>query len=166
MLQTRTMTAADIPAVMQIQAQCYAPELHERESVVRRRLAQNPAQCWVAEDAEGVCAYLFAYPSRLGSITPLDGDFARHAEPDCLYLHDLAVARRAAGRGVGPRLVSHGLQQGQRQSLPWAALVAVQDSAGFWMRQGFSQEPALDERQRACLDSYRVAARYLVRAPA
>src|SRR5690606_24906188 len=52
----RSMTAADLPAVMQIQAQCYAPSLLESAAVIRRRLHNNPDQCWVAEDAQGVCA--------------------------------------------------------------------------------------------------------------
>jgi ribosomal protein S18 acetylase RimI-like enzyme len=162
MSQIRSMTAADLPAVMQIQAQCYAPSLLESAAVIARRLHNNPQQCWVAEDTLGVCAYLFAYPSKLGSITPLDGDFPRHAAPDCLYLHDLAVANRAAGRGIGPQLVAHGLNHARDQALPWSALVSVQDSAGFWNRQGFAQEPTLDERQRGVLQSYRIPARYLV----
>lgn len=156
------MQARDLSAVMQIQLQCYAADVLEDEAVISRRLQHNPQQCWVAEDSHGVCGYLFAYPSRLGSITPLDGDFARHSDPDCLYLHDLAVAGRAGGRGIGPRLVAHGLAHAREQALPYSALVSVQDSAEFWARQGFDLEPELTAEQRECLESYRIPARYLV----
>lgn len=162
MLQIRPMTADDVPAIMQIQLYCYQPSLHEEQAIVARRLAQHPDYCWVAENAQGVCAYLFSYPSRLGKITTLGGDFLASEQADCLYLHDLAVAEQASGQGVGPQLVKHALQHARQQALPYSALVAVQNSANFWARQGFTLEPELTEEQRHCLASYAVAARYLV----
>lgn len=164
MFSFRRMQASDIPAVMSIQAQAYSPELHEEETVVRARLAACPQQAWVAEDAEGVCAYLFAYPSRLGQVTPLGGDFHPPAEPDCLYLHDLAVARRAAGRGIGPALVRHKLQQASAKRLRYSALVSVQDSHGFWSRLGFTEAQQLPAPQADNLASYRIPAVYMVRS--
>lgn len=163
MFSFRAMQARDIPAVMSIQAQAYAPPLHEEEAVVRSRLAACPQQAWVAEDAQGVCAYLFAYPSRLGQVTPLDGDFQPHTEADCLYLHDLAVARRAAGRGIGPALVKHKLQRAGAAKLRYSALVSVQDSQGFWSRLGFRPEVKLAAPQADNLASYRIPAVYMVR---
>src|SRR5690606_2606250 len=163
MFSFRTMQASDIPAVMSIQEQVYAPQLHEEEAVIRARLAACPQQAWVAEDAEGVCAYLFAYPSRLGQVTPLDGDFQPLAEADCLYLHDLAVASRAAGRGIGPALVRHKLQRAGAAKLRYSALVSVQDSQGFWSRLGFEPEEKLSAPQASNLASYRIPAVYMVR---
>ncbi len=157
------MQARDIPAVMSIQEESYAPEVHEEEAVVRSRLAACPQQAWVAEDAQGVCAYLFAYPSRLGQVTPLDGDFQPHAQADCLYLHDLAVASRAAGRGIGPALVQHKLQRAGAMQLRYSALVSVQDSQGFWSRMGFKPEEKLSASQANNLASYQIPAVYMVR---
>lgn len=158
------MQARDIPAVMSIQGESYAPEVHEEEAVVRTRLAACPQQAWVAEDAQGVCAYLFAYPSRLGQVTPLDGDFQPHAEADCLYLHDLAVAGRAAGRGIGPALVRHNLQQAGTTKLRYSALVSVQDSQNFWARLGYKAHEQLAAPQAGNLASYRIPAVYMVRS--
>ena len=104
MYQLRAMQERDIPAVLAIQEESYAAEVLEGEAVIRSRLAAFPQLAWVAEDDDGVCAYLFAYHSRLGKVTPLDGEFCTDGEADCLYLHDLAVAGRAAGRGIGPAL--------------------------------------------------------------
>ncbi len=89
----------------------------------------------VARDAQGVCAYLFAYPSRLGKVTPLGGHFALPDAPDTLYLHDLAVAPRAAGQGVARRLVDALLARAG--GLRHSALVSVQDTRRFWESLGY-----------------------------
>ncbi len=164
MYQLRPMQERDIPAVLAIQEQCYAAEVLEEEAVIRSRLAACPQLAWVAEDARGVCGYLFAYRSRLGKVTPLDGEFQPHDEADCLYLHDLAVASRAAGRGIGPALVRHNLQQARSAKLRYSALVSVQDSAGFWSRLGYAAHDELEPRQADNLASYRIPAVYMVQS--
>ncbi|HCJ29967.1 MAG TPA: histone acetyltransferase [Pseudomonas sp.] len=158
------MQARDIPAVMSIQQESYAAEVLEDEAVIRTRLAACPQLAWVAEDAIGVCAYLFAYHSRVGKVTPLDGEFQHHAEANCLYLHDLAVSRRASGRGIGPALVRKNLEQARTQKLRYSALVSVQESEAFWSRLGYAAHTALEPAQISNLSSYQIPAVYMVRA--
>ncbi|HLT03975.1 MAG TPA: GNAT family N-acetyltransferase [Pseudomonas sp.] len=157
------MQEQDIAAVLAIQSEAYRCDLLESEAVIRARRASAPRHAWVAVDDEGVCAYLFAYHSRVGKVTPLDGDFRIPARPDCLYLHDLAVARRATGRRIGPALVGEALGQARRQRLPFSALVSVQDSNAFWRRLGYSPRRP-DPEHAEHLDSYQVPATYMVRA--
>lgn len=159
----RPLRASDIPAVLSIQQACYPADIQESEAVIRARFAGFAPFCWVAEDEGGACAYLFAYPSRIGKVTPLDADFVAANEPDCLYLHDLAVAPRAAGRGLGPALVARLLALASTQQLRHSALVSVQDSARFWSRLGFAAHPPLDQPQRRHLASYPIPAVYMVR---
>src|SRR5690606_31394087 len=163
MYQLRAMQERDIPAVLAIQEESYAAEVLEDEAVIRSRLAAFPQLAWVAEDGEGVCAYLFAYHSRLGKVTPLDGEFSSDGEADCLYLHDLAVARRAAGRGIGPALVRHNLQQAGTAQLRYSALVSVQDSTGDWSRLGYEAHEELDPTQAGNLAGCQIPAVYMVR---
>ena len=118
----------------------------------------------MAEDDEGVCAYLFAYRSRVGKVTPLDGEFQPHAEADCLYLHDLAVSRRASGRGIGPALVRKNLEQARAHQLRYSALVSVQESEAFWSRLGYAAQTELEPPQASNLASYQIPAVYMVRA--
>lgn len=159
----RPMREHDIPAVLAIQQESYTEQLLESAEIIRQRLLDFPGLAWVAEDAEGVCAYLFGYRSRAGKVTPLDGAFAEPQAADCLYLHDLAVSRRAAGRGIGPDLVQHLLEQGRSRRLKYSALVSVQDSQSFWSRLGYAVAEELDNVQQRNLASYGVPAVYMVK---
>lgn len=160
----RLMSADDIPSVFSIQAECYGPEAIESEAVFRARLAQAPGSAWVAVTSQGVCAYLVAYPSLLGKVTPLGSEFAIPASPDSLYLHDLAVSRRAAGLGVGKKLVQVALDAGRRIGLAYSSLVSIQNSAVFWRAFGYTDWNDLDHRQKGHLATYPPAACYLFRA--
>src|SRR5689334_22469791 len=100
----RPMREEDLDAVLAVQAACYPSAMQEPAAAVLARLRAAPASTLVALDAGGICAYVFAYPSVLGKITPLNADFAPAPDGDTLYVHDLAVHPRAHGRGVGRRL--------------------------------------------------------------
>lgn len=163
MIQLRQMTRSDIPSVLVIQEECYVPDAIESEAVIRARLEHAPSCAWVAEDAQGICAYLVGYPSELGKVTPLGGNFAACSAPACLYLHDLAVARRVAGQGVGSRLVGLALDAARRQGLRYSALVSVQQSAQFWCGLGYAQRDLAEAAQAAHLGTYPGPACYMVR---
>lgn len=163
MFQIRAMQAADLPAIMEIQAACYAADVLESEQVIHARFNACPDLSWVAEDELGVCAYLFAYRSKKGNVTPLDAVFRHHPQADCLYLHDLAVNPRANGRGIGPALIRHNNQQGQKMQLRYSALVSVQDSEQFWQRHGYVAQDELPPSQQAHLESYQIPAIYMLR---
>src|SRR4051812_37696776 len=111
------MTQEDIPAVLALQAACYGSGMNGSEGVFRSRLAVAPDSAWLARDAQGLLAYLVTYRSRLGRLTLLGDDFAPAAMPDCLYLHDLAVSRRAQGKGLARQLVEHSWAMAQAEGL-------------------------------------------------
>lgn len=156
------MTPADVPAVMAVQAACYGEALCEPVPVLHARLRAAADTCWVAVRDGRVCAYLAAYRSRLGAVTPLNGDFRPAARADTLYLHDLAVEPAAHGGGLGQRLVDTVVAGGRRDGLAWSALVAVQGAAAFWQRRGWqARDPA--DVGRWNLQAYGVDACYMVR---
>jgi ribosomal protein S18 acetylase RimI-like enzyme len=105
---------------------------------------------------------LFAYPSRLGKLTPLGAPFMLPDAPDTLYTHDLAVAPRALGRGLARLLAQALMTRGRAQGLRHAALVSVQDSRRFWEGLGYR----LDATRPPCpaLASYPDGALYMTRA--
>lgn len=159
MMRMAPMAASDLDAVLAVQAACYPPAMQEAADVVLARLAASPETVLVARDAAGVCAYLFAYPSRLGKVTPLGGAFDVPAGADTLYLHDLAVAPRAAGQGLARALVARLLLGATGRGWAHSALVSVQDSRAFWESLGYARA-AGDE---AALATYPGTALYMAR---
>lgn len=160
----RPMHPDDLADLMAVQADCYAPAMVEPATVLQRRLENAQGHCWVVQDAEGVCAYAFGYPSRVGMVTRLGSDFRPAPDADCLYLHDVAVARRAKGKGLGLTLVRHVLAAAHQQRLRYSALVSVQESRSFWERLGYAAVETRDDAARDSLASYAAPALYMVQA--
>ena len=166
----RPMSLTDLPAVLAIQAQAYAPFFHESEATFHGKLQAFPAWCWVAEETKGkLAAYLFAQPARLGRPPCLgDGGSSPGGEPhggvDTLHLHDMAVSPLARGAGLARTLATHALAAARRAEfghgrLQWASLIAVQGSVPYWARHGFVAGPASPD-----LSSYGPGAAYLIRS--
>lgn len=157
------MRESDLAGVLRVQAACYPEPMQEPGPVVLARLRAAPATCVVACDGGDVAAYLFAYPSILGAVTDLGAAFEPAARPDTLYLHDLAVAPHALGKGLARGLAGHLLEKGRELGLRWSALVSVQDSAAFWEGLGYrAAAPAACAPGRG-LASYPAEARYMRR---
>ncbi len=162
--RVRAMRCDDLPAVLAVQAACYPPSMQEPAETVLARMRAAPATCFVVPDAEGVCAYLFAYPSRMGAITRLGAEFDLAPHADTLYLHDLAVAPGGKGRGLARVLVGHALAHATEQGLPASALVSVQDTSGFWTALGYRAAGLACPVACAALATYPGRAQYMTRA--
>jgi ribosomal protein S18 acetylase RimI-like enzyme len=161
MFVIRSMATTDIDAVLAIQAEAYSDDVLEGASVIAARLATAPDTAWVAQSEQGVQAYLVTYPSRLGSMTPLGENFQCATHPDCLYLHDLAVAPAANGAGMGQALIHEAIRYAEGQGYPFSALISVQNSVRFWQRQGFRVVEILSQPQQAVLATYTGPAYYM-----
>ena len=161
-IQLRALGAADVNAVLRIQAQCYGDGFAEPGEVFTRRL-QSLGHCsWAAEQGGELVAYLAAYWSRPGAITPLNGDFADYADASVLYLHDMAVSSVAAGQGLAQRLVQAVKTQARARGVQRTALVSVQGSQLYWERQGYKADSVTNAAQQQHLASYGEGALYMV----
>lgn len=158
----RQMQIVDLGAVHAIQEERYPETMQESMDVIARRLHAANETCWVAEDCMGLCGYLFAYPSMLGAVTQLDGDFSIPADPDTLYLHDLAASRRVAGQGVGDALFALAMATARDRKLPYSGLVAVQGACEYWARSGYAaSDPA--QEYRTVVRGYPAGTIYMVK---
>ena len=160
-MHIRPLLPADLDSVLRVQAACYPPAMQEAAAVVEARLDAAAATCLVACDTDGICGYLFAYPSRLGRVTDLGARFEVAPDADTLYLHDLAVDPRSLGRGLARALVEQLLDLGRGLDLSHAALVAVQDSTRFWSGFGFAARATGEGRSG--LLTYPAGAVYMAR---
>lgn len=154
------MHTCDVEAVFAVQVACYQSDFHESMAVIATRLAQSPQTAWLAWMGDQVVGYLVAYKSVFGKVSPLGAGFEIAAQPTCLYLHDLAITPRAAGRGVAAQLIGHALQSARAQGLQGSALVSVQDSQAFWQKYGY-QPCRVDALQQQHLATYGVGVCYM-----
>ena len=160
--QIRPLRLADLDGLMQVQEACYGAQYMESAEVYRARIA-CAAQCsLVAVQAGSVLAYLAAYRSSLGSITPLHGEFDGADAPDTLYLHDMAVNPACAGQGLASALLQALWRNAQAWAPRYSALVSVQGSQDYWQRKGYALHAALSPENAAALRGYGDDAVYMV----
>lgn len=152
----------DLPAIMRLQAQAY-PDLAESMAAIRSRIQSEPHWCWVAEAGDDVCAYLLAHPWQQVQPPVWNEPLPRlPAHGTRFYIHDLALGAAARGSGLAKTLIHNALAQAKRAGFHEARLVAVQDSTGFWQRQGFHVQTVTPAMQEA-LQSYGTDARLMQR---
>ncbi|MBX9834430.1 MAG: GNAT family N-acetyltransferase [Burkholderiaceae bacterium] len=160
----RPLALSDLTDLLAVQLACYGEGFVESGDVFARRLA-SPANCSLVLERGGqVCAYLAAYRSVRGKVTPLHGDFEAVAQPDTLYLHDMAVLPSHAGQGLAGELLQPLWAQAASQGLQHSALVSVQGSQAYWERHGYGLQPLVDVAQSVQLSSYGEDAVYMVRS--
>jgi ribosomal protein S18 acetylase RimI-like enzyme len=148
------MGLADIPAVLEVQAACYTQIVPESLESFVAKLMAAPASCFVAVSERRIVGYLVALPWDFANPPILNQMSCRLPEqPDCLYLHDLAVAPAMRAAGAGSTLVNAFFEQLRQSGLPRASLIAIQDSAPYWRRQGFRPAP-FENALRQKLSSY------------
>ncbi|AVS86845.1 GNAT family N-acetyltransferase [Paracidovorax avenae] len=160
----RRLGGEDLPGLLAVQRACYGEGFLESADVFARRLA-SPVNCSLVAGAPGsVQAYLAAYRSVRGKVTPLHGDFEVPAvAPDTLYLHDMAVHPACAGQGLAGALLQASWREARAAGLRYTALVSVQGSRAYWERQGYAvREPASAEA-RERLAGYGAQAVYMER---
>ncbi len=158
----RRMAPADLPAVMAIAAVVH-PGYPEDEAVFAERLQLAPEGCHVlASEGGALQGYLVSHPWPVGAVPALNSLLG--GIPNGItnwYLHDLALLPAGRGSGAAGTIVATIARQAADTGYTSLALVAVNDSTGFWRRQGFREvhHPALDRK----LASYDDAARYMRR---
>jgi GNAT superfamily N-acetyltransferase len=156
------MTEADLDRVAAIAVLGF-PDHFEGRPMFANRLALAAQGCFVLarEDAEPM-GYAISYPWRIDSAPPLNTLIdAIPADAEVIYLHDLALHPDARGTGATREIVERLADQARAKGWPAIALVAVNDAAGFWAKQGFAvrENAAVADK----LASYGSDARYMIR---
>lgn len=156
------MAPADLPAVMAIAAVVH-PDYPEDEAVFAERLRLAPEGCHVLAGEDGALrGYLVSHPWPAGTVPALNSLLGGIPQGVASwYLHDLALLPAGRGSGAAGTIVAAIARHAAETGHTSLALVAVNDSTGFWRRQGFREvhDPALDRK----LASYDDAARYMRR---
>ena len=139
-MNLRRLGLNDVPEIHRLETEAYLPALHESEAALARLIALFPEGALGGFDAQGLCGYAFGVPLMAGSTLTLGVPLAAvPAGADTFYIHDVAVAARCRGRGIGRLLAGRLMDVGRRHGLARFELVSVQGSAPFWERLGFSR---------------------------
>jgi ribosomal protein S18 acetylase RimI-like enzyme len=134
----RSLVASDVPAIASLETEAYEPSLHESPEAFARLIELFPAGALGAFDDGGLCGYAIGVPLRTGATLELRQPLrAVPADADAFYVHDVAVAARCRGRGVGRALAGQLIAVGVTRGFTRFELVSVQGSALFWARFGF-----------------------------
>lgn len=155
------MGSADVTRVAEI-AKIGFPDHFEDRGCFENRLALSPAGCFVLEVEGAVQGYVVAYPWRRWSAPILNARIAAiPADADTLFLHDLALDPSVRGKGLTGPILDRLTAEAREAGWPAIALVAVNNAARFWERQGFVVQG--DPAMGAKLASYGPDARYMMR---
>lgn len=160
-VKIRLMRQNDLAQMLAIQAVCYTEIVPETRTSLLAKLAASPTTCFVALLNGQIVGYLLSVPWEFSNPPALNAQNCQLPDaPDCLYLHDLAIAPAGRGAGVGQRLVDAFMQTLYASGLCRACLIAIQGSASYWKRFGFEpvamMQPLADR-----LETYGQGAQYL-----
>ena len=137
-MRFRPLTRDDISGLHRLEAESYLPSLHESDEAFIRLIELFPDGAFGCFDDEGLCGYAFGVPLMAGSTLELRTPLERiPEEADTFYIHDVAVAERCRGQGVGHALGARLLDLARELGFRRCELVSVQGSAPFWEKLGF-----------------------------
>ncbi|MDR3411985.1 MAG: GNAT family N-acetyltransferase [Formivibrio sp.] len=137
----RPIQADDAACIQAIQAVCYPPELLESTQALLAKCALSPHSCWLAENDQGVLAYLLTHPWHEDDLPTLNRPLdilPEHA--NIFFLHDLAVTPSSRNRGIAQELVLHAMHWAKEKKCRKAMLIAVQGAQKFWQHHGFTRQ--------------------------
>ena len=147
------MRAADLPAILGVQSQCYGHALVESMDALASRLQLSPSTCWVvALPDNAVAAYLFTHAWPEASLPPWNGGLVRDwpdNTPLTWFIHDMAVAPIGRGAGLANRLYDAAREAAVSMGLRTSRLIAVQSADSFWRRLGYAPLGTIDAAPHA-----------------
>ena len=130
--------------ILKIQEEAYLDIPPEDVDVLKSKWLSSPSTCAVyLENNEVILGYLLAHPWP-SDIPPKLHEISPVTDSDNLYLHDLALANEARGKGIAKALVDNLIDTAKAQEYKKVLLVAVQNSGGFWEKFGFVHVPDAD----------------------
>ena len=156
------MEEKDLKAVIEIQKELFTSDLQEDISILRRKCMLFPEGCWVIKMEGKIIGYLVSHPWTL-SCPPMLGSYIESLPkfPDCLYLHDIGVLTRIAGKRIGYSIIKKFKQFAKENGYMAISGVSVMETLNYWKRYGFIETPLNPEKYQALIKHYGDEARYL-----
>jgi ribosomal protein S18 acetylase RimI-like enzyme len=127
------------PSILKIQDEAYELIAPESLDVLRSKWSASPNTCLVGIDDKALVeGYLLSHPWRANSPPPLYEKVLPLPGSTTLYLHDLAVSRKARSTGLARLLFETFRDKSMSAGYQTLELISIQNSIGFWIKMGFS----------------------------
>jgi GNAT superfamily N-acetyltransferase len=139
----RPARAADAGAIAARAADMLGP-YDERAEVYAERIALAPDGCFVLAQGDRILGHFLSHPWHRGTVPALNEMLgALPDDPDCWYVHDVAIAPEARGGGFAGTALEIVASAARTHGLGWFTLIAVGGADRFWQRLGFeaTQDP-------------------------
>lgn len=157
----RQMQINDMDGVIAVSHIAF-PDYPEARHFFEERHALSPETCFVYVRESDVKAYLVSYPWKLRDIPSLNTRLGElPSDPDCIYIHDLALHPDIRGTGASSEAIERLLEAVPSVGVTKLALMAVNGSVSFWERHGFTV--VHDETLKSQIEKYGANAFYMVR---
>ncbi|MER5790621.1 GNAT family N-acetyltransferase [Streptomyces sp. NPDC001980] len=152
-VRIRHIADADWDAITAMESRAYTElGLTEGRAALRSRADASPETCFVLDVGSEPSGYVpsgyvlalpyppFRYPDleraeEAAAVPP--------GPPRNLHLHDIVVAERQRGRGLGQRLLTHLTRTAGARGFERISLIAVGRSEPFWSTRGFTAYPGI-----------------------
>ena len=157
------MSKDDLKHIVEIQNKAYIPFFHEALSIFEEKLRFFPAGCWLASYNGVFAGYLLSHPWLDNLPVCLNSPLG--ILPDrfnCLYIHDVAVARDYHHKGIGKTLFLKAKEIATRLNYKRMTAISVQDSNPFWSHHSFKSVENISREIKDKLLSYGQDSLYMV----
>jgi GNAT superfamily N-acetyltransferase len=149
-VRIRHITDADWHAIAAMESRAYAEVgLSEGRVALRSRADASPETCFVLDVGSQPTGYVLALPYppfRYPQLERAEEPAVLSRRPRNLHLHDIVVAERLRGRGLGQRLLNHLTLTAGSRGFERISLIAVGCSEPFWSTRGFTAYPGISPR--------------------
>jgi ornithine decarboxylase len=134
----RAVADADWPHVAALEADTYAgSSLSEGQAALESRGRASPGTCFVLDLDDRIAGYVLSLPYPMYRYPDLTRPEELAFNSPNLHLHDLVVAERLRGRGLGQRLLRHLTDVAAARRYERISLVAIDGMEGFWRTHGY-----------------------------
>lgn len=152
----------DLDVIMAIQDVVHALK-PERREVMAERMAFSPQTCRMLDEGGRLSGYAFSFPYRLDDAPALDALLGTlPPDPDCFYVHDVALLPQARGQGAGRAYIDLVGAAARERGFRVLSLISVYGTWPLWQALGFETRavPTMVDK----LAGFGDTARYMVKA--
>ena len=154
------LSTSDVKDIDQIARQIH-PTLPERLEVFEEKVGLFPEGCYKFVSGERMVGYALSHPWKLFSVPTLDEFIGElPSNPDCIYLHDVAVLPEARGHNAAGSFVAKIKEIAERMHIQKLSCVSVYGTDVLWSRFGF--EAVSSAKMNKKLSSYGDSAKYMI----